>query len=535
MSKVAQDVIEMFGAAVQRARGLNGWQLKDLANAMGGTSGVSFLSDIEKGKRSISLATAGKLINALELDENWIDKFTDSDTTVGDEQTKTERDADLIIERAQRENVTEGASEELLIQLANNYAEGAHKDRETAYIAVRTALVSYASMRVTGAIKGNADAQFHAIMAEVAELNNQGALDEADALLDQEDRRMHEAHKAERDRLDQQVATLLVQRLDQDRLRNRPDLAAKRLIKNLKQTPHASGLFSAIDTKADDWRKQGDATGDIFALHTALELAKANYQRAKNKSGLATSALYTLGWCHFQLAERSSNDRHLVVARNAFKAALKKTSKSKDPQSWAAYQSGLGSTLLKMGQREGDINLLQRSIKCQRAALEIYIKHKANDRKSFWNNLGNSLQSLGKITRDPTSLGEAVTALETALALEDRGANRLSWETTQSNLALAQRWLGDVTDDLGLLTRARQSYAACETLDLRGDAPFLWAILQWNIADLALARHRLAADPALLTEARDRVSAARAFFVDGSDYQTQRCDDLLDQINQAEA
>ncbi|MBL1437199.1 MAG: helix-turn-helix transcriptional regulator [Rhodobacteraceae bacterium] len=536
MSKVAQDVLKAFGATVQRARGLEGWKLQELANKMAGTSGVSFLSDIEKGKRSISLATAGKLIKALELDESWIDKFTDSDITVGDELTKTDQDADLIIARAQRENVTEGASEALLIKLANTYAEGTYKDRETAYIAVRTALEAASRIHKRGEMPpDNTGSQLNAIMAEVAKLNNEGALDDADALLDQEDRRMRETHKSERDRQEQQATALLTQRLDQDRLRNRPDLAAKRLINNLRLTPQAGKLFWAIDAAADEWKNRGDATSDIFALHTALELAKANYKRTKNKSGLAAQALNTLGWCNLRLAERSSNDRHIIVARNAFEAALKKTSKSKAPRSWSNYQDGFGVTLAMIGEREGDIDLLQSSVKCLRAAVEIGIKKKFNNWEHRWNALGISLQKLGEATRDPALLGEGVTVLTTALLQEDRGADKLDWATAQGNLAHAQRWLGDVTDDLAMLTCAHQGYAVCDALKYRDEAPFIWAILQWNIADLALARHRLAPDPALLTEARTRVTDARAFFVDGSDHQTQRCDDLLAQINQAEA
>jgi hypothetical protein len=65
--------------------------------------------------------------------------------------------------------------------------------------------------------------------------------------------------------------------------------------------------------------------------------------------------------------------------------------------------------------------------------------------------------------------------------------------------------------------------------------PSRWARLQWNIADLALARHRLTPDPALLAEAQTHVTAARAFFINGSDYQTQRCDDLLARIAAARA
>ncbi len=86
-----------------------------------------------------------------------------------------------------------------------------------------------------------------------------------------------------------------------------------------------------------------------------------------------------------------------------------------------------------------------------------------------------------------------------------------------------------------MLDTARQGYAACEALDLRKDAPFPWAQLQWNIADLALARYRLEPDPAHLLEAREYVLKAREVFAEGSDYQTQRCDDLLAQIDAAEA
>jgi hypothetical protein len=38
-----------------------------------------------------------------------------------------------------------------------------------------------------------------------------------------------------------------------------------------------------------------------------------------------------------------------------------------------------------------------------------------------------------------------------------------------------------------------------------------------------------------LSEAKTYVTAARAFFVDGSEYQTERCDDLLGKIKTAEA
>ena len=55
------------------------------------------------------------------------------------------------------------------------------------------------------------------------------------------------------------------------------------------------------------------------------------------------------------------------------------------------------------------------------------------------------------------------------------------------------------------------------------------------MADLALAQYRLDPDPAWLDEAEDYVTKARDFFIDGSEYQTARCDELIAKIAEARA
>lgn len=537
MTKVSTQDLKAFGLAVKRARSLKPWTLDELGAAINPPVGKSLISKIEKGrKETLNSRTVGRFIQALEMDETWIDRFLDTDASDDSDETKAERDADLIMDRAQRENVTEGASEELLIQLANTYAEGTHRDREEAYLGLRKALEAAQRIRQRGEMPpDNTGSQLNAVMAEVAKLNDAGELDDADALLDQEERRMREAHKTEQERLEQQAAAMLARRLDQDRLRNRPDLGAKRLVADLRQNPQAGKLFWEISSKADDWREKGDKAGDLFALKVGLELAKFNYERVKTKTGLAVSALYTLGCCHFRLAKRSANDRHLVVAQNAFFAAIKKTSRQKEPVNWSAYQGGLGVVQQELGERTKDEELLRLAVQAHRTALEIDIAEKSSEQHIGWESLANSLRALGELSSDAAFLLEAADALETALKLMSGKADKVELGRTRNNLALAQRWLGSVTADLNMLQTARQSFAACEALAYSKEAPFIWAMLQWNIADLALARHALAPDAALLVEARAYVSAARAFFVDGSDYQTQRCDDLLARIDQAEA
>ncbi|WP_164658330.1 hypothetical protein [Tropicibacter sp. Alg240-R139] len=417
----------------------------------------------------------------------------------------------------------------MLIQLANNFTEGDHKDRETAYRSVEAALVRLKASEHIAQLVGNAAAQFAALMKEVDALNNAGEFDEANDKLTQQADWLRE----EKERLARLSELQLEKELNQDRLRNRPDLAAERIVRNLREFPKGK-LFWAVDNTADDWRDEGDKTGDVFASQVALVLAQGNYAKVNSKKPLAASALHTLGWCHFRLAERSTGEAHLNEARRALEAAVKKASKVKEPKNWAARKSAFGSVLRVTGERYNDARLLRQAMDVQRAALKVNKLTKSADLQGRWNNLGNALQTLGELTKDAETLRAAEEALFEALALTNNEIDSPLWRATQSNLALAKRWLGAVTSDLAELQESRDGYAACEGLAFEMGAPFDWARLQWNIADLALARYYLEPDPALLAEARMHLTRARKFFVEGSDYQTERCDDLLTQIDAAE-
>lgn len=530
MPRIDPDILKDFGKAVKRARTLKGWDQKTLGEKIAPPVGASFISKVEKGrKEALDARTVGRFRIALELDVSWIDKFLDAEETAESEETKSEREADLVIDRLRREGMTEGTSDDLLIQLANNFTEGDHKDRDTAYLSVKAALETLKASEHIAQLAGNADAQFAALMKEVDALNNEGEFDLAHDKLAQQSAWLRD----EKDRLNRLSELQLEKELNQDRLRNRPDLAADRIIRNLREFPQGK-LFGAIMAKATEWRKQGDKAGDVFALQVALALAQGNFERVKNKKPLAPFALYTLGWCHLRLAERSSGDQHLKLALDAFDTAVKTTSRTKMPENWAARQDGLGAALCQMGDRQKDVALLEQAVTTHRSALTVAQKVKSTDLKDLWNNLGTALQKLGELTEDADKLREAEDALTTALALEKKDVGPLEWEITQNNLALAQRWLGAATNDVAKLQEARDGFAACEDLSIEGEAPSKWAKLQWNIADLALARYRLAPDPALLAEARHYAARARDFFVQGSEYQTVRCDELIAQINAAQ-
>ncbi|MGH1577402.1 hypothetical protein [Planktotalea sp.] len=526
MPKVSEDVRKAFGKAVKRARSLKPWTLDELGAAMEPSAGKSFISKVEGGtKEALDTRTVGRFIKALSLDEEWIDKFLDVEATDEADETKAERDADRIVARLAKEGLTAGKSDELLFQLAITYAEGKTRDLETAYVAVKKALEIFERMQAAGEVADNADGQYQGLMAEVARLNLLGDMDGAALALDDAMARNEQAREK-----------LFQDQLGQDRIRNRPDLAAKRLIADLHRQAPPGGVFGATNQLCTDWMNDGYRSGDMFKLRVALDLAKANYEKAKGKRGLEALALDALGASHFYIAQRSSNERHLTIAQNALEGAIKRTSKSKEPNSWARAMVMIGTVLLEMGIRDGDASILGNAVVALRDVVDVgVLLDNSVVLRNGWGTLGNALAKLGEVTKDAQTLREAVESLETALAFVSKTKAPLDWKTAQNNLGLAQRYFGDVTDDLSVLVIARDTYASCEALGYQKEAPFSWAVLQWNIADLALARYRLDPDPAHLKDARERVTQARAFFVDGSDYQTERCDDLLAKIDAAEA
>lgn len=524
------EALREFGFEVRQQRLKWKWSLEDLAaKALDNSDRKGYVSQVEKGKRNLSPETIQKFVDALDLSDEvakaaLIGPTPDPNEPELAEQTKADIDAERLLRRAENDADVPKPAEALLIALAYDHAEGPHRDLFDAYTSLRKALEAAEAIRQRGSMPDNTGGQLQAVMAEVARLNDEGNRDEAADFLDQEMKRLEQ----ERDKL-------FEQQLQQDRLRNRADLAAERLIRDLYRQAPAGGVFLAADQLANKWRENDGAGGDTFALSVALEIAKANYERVKGKKTLEAAALYTLGWCHLRIAERSTNEKHLNVARNALEASVQRTNSNKEPLNWSSRQDGFGSVLAKIGERAGDPEILGKSVAAFREALAVGISIKHSDIKSIWNNLGTALQSLGEITRSKKYLSEAEESLTKALSLEKKSSDPTGWVRAQCNLALAQRHLGAVTSELAKLDEARDGFATCEALDIKDKAAFQWAKLQWNIADLALVRFNLDHDPALLIEARKYVGRAREVFFEGSDYQTQRCDELLAEIDAADA
>lgn len=371
MTKVSQEVLKAFGIAVTRARSLKTWTLDELGGQFEPPVGKSFISKVEKGrKETLNPRTVGRFIKALDMDEDLINPFLDTDTTDEDDETKAERDADRLMQMVIKSETIPQSSEDLLILLANQHAEGNYTDQSTAFVGLRKALEAAERIRKRGEmLADNTGSQLNAVMAEVAKLNADGALDEANDLLDAEEKRMREEHKAFKERLDEQSRRMLEQRLDQDRLSNDATAAADRLIRDLMRQAPTGGVFWATSEFIVEWRDRGERQGDPFDLRVALMLANRNMKRAKGPQKGA--ALLELGNCHHSIGQRRVDLTFLESTEKVMRTALKAASKTKSPLSWAARQGNLGVALASLGERQKDPVLLRDAIAAHEAALNV--------------------------------------------------------------------------------------------------------------------------------------------------------------------
>lgn len=190
MIKVSPEDLKAFGLAVKHARSLKTWTLDELGATIDPPVGKSFISKIEKGRKgALNSRTVGRFIKALEMDEAWIDKFLDTDTTDESDETPAERNADPLIQMVTRYETIPQSSERLLILLANQHAEGHYTDQSTTFVGLTKALEAAESIRKRGKMSpNNTGSQLNAVMAEVAKLNAEGALDETKDLLDDEEK-----------------------------------------------------------------------------------------------------------------------------------------------------------------------------------------------------------------------------------------------------------------------------------------------------------------------------------------------------------
>jgi tetratricopeptide (TPR) repeat protein len=559
---VAESDLIAFGKAVTRARSLRGWTLAELGGAISPPMTKFFLSRIENGRRQISPVTVGKIINALELAETWIDRFLDADVAAEDEETPKDREADRLIRIVEKDETAPTTAEPLLLLLAEEWAGRGFTDPTTAYTTLRGALQAAFDLKAQGTMPSNSSDQLQAVLRRVSELNDAGQMDEADAAL-----------QAASDRNAAEAEALFEAKLKQDRLRNRPSDAAERMIKQLRNSASPDGLFGAIRRLMFDTRQRGDRMGDMYDLALALELAKANHQSSNRSRILAN--LSDLGLCHLALGEREATDGHLVNAERCFRTILGAGKININPSFWASTQVNLGIVLQTLGDRRADSAALTAATNAYGDALDFWTRdrdpeHWAGITKNLANSqailsmqnrsaivvgraidayeqvitvwtmersphmwaettsmLGNAFSIRGELLSSKADLSRAIVCFNNALEIFTRQETPHYWSRTQNNLGLAHCSLGMLSKDFSQLDVAQACFKQCLLDSTLGVAPYHWAETQWNLARLAFYRFELTGDASYLPGARTHALAARAVFAESSNKLTASIDQLL--------
>ncbi|MBL9054327.1 MAG: hypothetical protein JNN02_11415, partial [Tabrizicola sp.] len=379
------EALKEFGYQVRNARIREKLTLEALAlAALDNAARKGYVSQVEQGKRPLSAMTIGRFAAALKLPEAVTRPLLFAPAPV-DEVTREDRLAETLIRRNDADPAPPQA-EALVIALAYEFAGGKFLDLSTAYNGLRGALQTAAEMRAELDRLHNLDDRLAAVLRRVADLNDQGLRDAAGAELDA-------AIKAK----EAELESLHAAALKQDRLRNNPAAAAARLIARLRAEARPEGLFNATRNLLIETREHGERQGDPFDLALALELAKANHDRARGPQ--VSAALSDLGNCHFALGKQQAGGGHLTRARKAYAEDLRLTSRQRDSQNWAISQNNLGNALHTLGARTADPDLLRQAIDAHRAALTV---RTPKDPPWHWagsqNHLGNALETLGART-----------------------------------------------------------------------------------------------------------------------------------------
>ncbi|SLN26079.1 Exodeoxyribonuclease 7 small subunit [Roseovarius albus] len=576
MPKVTQEVLSAFGTAVERARSLKGWTLDQLSGEMDGTSGKSFLSAIENGKRSISTRTVGRLIKALDLDEGWIDQFTGSEVTPEAEQTRDDREADQLVDIAQREGQTdrlrdEGITEKAIIRLAQRIARDTAEVGQ-AWLELQNAMDIAVRVQQEGRVTSNHGDFVGEVLKRVAAYAAEGEFAQASAAIVEALAEEDAAHQARKSRLldsgieiaklardGSGVAKLLVQRIDIEAggRAEFEQLRSQQYYYYVMGRDYGSALDLIISVqlahfmldRSNSEEQRGAALNDLgLALQTlgALEGGTTRLQQAistyKHSLKVYTRERAPIGWAIAQmnlgnaqlaLAERENGTARLEQAIEAYDNARIYLTREQVPLEWALVQMNLGNALLALGRRESGGTRLEQAIEAYNRALQVRTREREPQGWAITElNLGNALLTLATRNGSTTQLKQAIEAYQNALKELSREQVPLDWAMTQMNLGNALSSFVERESGVARLEQAIKAYQNALEEFTRERVPLDWAMLHGNLANLKRALFEKSLDPAHLDQALHHAAAAKETFqTAGASHYTSKIDTIIERIN----
>ncbi len=492
---VSPDTRKTFGMAVRASRVDQGMTLAELSEAtFGNAERKGFLSQVELGRRGITPLTAGKIAQALQLDDKELAPMLDNREPVDESPTPQDALAAQMAEAAVAKSGPD-IGETLLMALAYRYAETDPTDPKAAYQGLEAALNAAEKLKAQAALKSNVSDAVDQVLDEVQALNAAGQLDEAAAAVDR-------ALADEAEGSKRRTLRLLEVGLEQDVLRGDAESAAGREIARVGlDHEYPCGQLSALFVVAEKRLEEGRNQGRAFDLRLASCLFRYCSDLAVDQSDKA-AALGNAANCVQFLGMREVGPDRLIEAIELYRRLLAKTSRKAQPAFWARQQNNLGATLQALGQREVGTVRLKESVEAYRAALEERTREWAPmDWAATQDNLGNVLQVIGEREGNIVRLEEAVAARRAALEVRTRDRVPMDWAITQNNLGTALHLLGEQEGDAVRMVEAVAVHRAALEERTRDRVPLGWAETQSNLGASLLSLGMREGNEARLEEA----------------------------------
>ncbi|MEO0485540.1 MAG: helix-turn-helix transcriptional regulator [Pseudomonadota bacterium] len=519
------DPLAEFGQAMKTARKLKGWSLETLAaEALGNGDRKGYCSQVERGQRRLSAGTIQNFARALELPEDITNRALLADTPAQDQAEQIDQTTAQLLTDLDTLRDKLKISVALAIALTYKYAEGDGTELQQMRQNLEAAFQTAADQQARDALPSNIDAAVDMVLRQVAALNEDGQVEEADALLMAE----IASAKADLDRKQAELTRYYQRAINQAELTNNADAYAARQLELIQlDAPSPEDHWQAMNALFAERYQEARRTAAPFLLTSAIGLARRCIDIAPTEHQRAGSHI-NLGIALQNHGLRTDGPRGaslLAEAVTAYDTAFAFFTRDAHPTHWAMTQNNKAAALKEQGTRtEGAAGaaLLAHAVAAYDAALEVHTREAMPVQwATTQNNKGIALHIQGTRAKGAAGealLAQAVAAFDAALEVHTREAVPVDWAMTQNNKGNALSGQGTRTEGAAgasLLAHAVAAYDAALEVRTRDAMLVPWAETQENlaIAKLDWANHDTTTDPSpLLIEALNHVEAALTIF-----------------------
>ncbi|MEL6503695.1 MAG: hypothetical protein AAFQ10_04485 [Pseudomonadota bacterium] len=416
------------------------------------------------------------------------------------------RKLDELVESSRETAKQLGLQEGMLIQLARNYADDAANDFNSAHRSIEQALKVAADDREKDKLPSNLDDAVKTVLQRMADLNETGDFDGAQAALHAELQAMDEddrKRKAARARLYQRGMSQAI-------LRNSPkDAAEYSVLFSELEGPLSFEGISNLQTISNDLAVK---MGKEFELRVALRLAEIALIRAVNLEQ-TIQCMNQIGISLQHLGERKNDKSILEKSITILNDARALCNRLTDPNDWAMSQNNLGVSLFKLGRLNRDPDLCDRAIKKFNKASSVFNR---KDKPLRWAglqlNTGAALTFIGDQNNDPEKARLAIKALSKSLKEFDKKKSPDEWATCQHNIGDAYQIIGQLEEGTQNLKKSAGAYRKALSVRKRTNTPWEWATSQCNLGVVLHLIGKRNSNNANLREAIDAYRASLTVF-----------------------